>query len=199
MTHRLAFAALLSLIITVPPAAQEASHAAADRARVKIESIVAIGEEPRDPQAAAARTALTEVEVNAYLQVHGPEVLPKSIAEPEIRLGDDGRIRARAIIDLDDVRRSRPRAWRDPLAYVVGSVEVIASGRFAADDGLGRAELESATVAGLSVPKSVVQELLRFYTVTPDRPEGFDLDEPFMLPANIRRVIVRRSHATIVQ
>jgi hypothetical protein len=64
---------------------------------------------------------------------------------------------------------------------------------------LARAQFESATVAGLSVPKSVVQELLRFYTVTPDRPQGFDLDEPFMLPADIRRVVIQRANATIVQ
>ena len=97
------------------------------------------------------------------------------------------------------MRNSRPRAWRDPLAYVTGSVEVVASGRVTADDGIARVQLESATVSGVSVPKSVVQELLRFYTVTPERPEGFDLDEPFVLPANIRRVVVRRGHATIVQ
>ena len=199
MTRRLALAALLSVIVTVSPAAQEASQAAADRARVKIDAINALGDEHRDRQAAAARTTLTEVEVNAYLRVHGPDVLPKGIAEPEIRLGDDSRIRARAIIDLDEVRRSRPRAWRDPLAYVTGSVEVVATGRVTANDGIARAQLESATVAGLSVPKSVVEELLRFHTVTTERPEGFDLDEPFVLPANIQRVVVRRGHATIVQ
>jgi hypothetical protein len=198
MTRRLAFAALLCSIITVPPAAQETPHAAADRARVKIDSIIAIGEE-QHRRAAPARTALTEVEINAYLQVHGPGVLPKGIAEPEVRFGDDSRIRARAIVDLDEVCKSRPHAWRDPLAYVIGSVEVVASGRIVADEGIGRAQFESATVGGVSVPKSVVQELLRFYTVAPERPEGFDLDEPFELPANIRRVLVRRGGATFVQ
>lgn len=199
MTRLPTLAALLCLIAAVPPAAQEAPQSAAERARAKIDAIAAIGEAPRDPQAAAARTVLTEVEVNAWLQTHGADVLPRGIDEPELRLGDDGRIRARAIVDLNDVRESKPRAWNDPLAYVAGSVEVVASGRFAADGGLGRAELESATVAGLSVPSSVVQELIRFYTVTPDRPEGMDLDEPFMLPANIRRIAIRRGNATIVQ
>ncbi|MBN1240248.1 MAG: hypothetical protein JXB36_17220, partial [Gammaproteobacteria bacterium] len=196
---RLILAALLSLTFAVPPAAQEVLHAAAERARGKIESIIANGEAPGDRHVAPVRTTLTEAEVNAFLQVHGPEILPEGITRPEIRLGEDSRVRARATIDLDDVRRSRPRAWNDPLAYVVGSVDVVASGRIVADDGAARAQLESATVAGLSVPKSVVQELLRFYTVTPERPEGFNLDEPFMLPADIRRLVVRRGHATIVQ
>jgi hypothetical protein len=203
MNRRLSLAALLfpigSLIVTLPPAAQEAAHAAADRAREKIEQIITAGEESRGPGAAPVRTVLSETEVNAYLQVHGSDVLPNGITEPEIRLGDDGRVRARAIVDLDAVRSSRPRAWSDPLAYATGSVEVVAAGGIAADGGLARAQFESATVAGLSVPQSVVQELLRFYTVTPDRPQGFDLDEPFMLPADIRRVVIQRANATIVQ
>ena len=199
MARRLALAVLLSSLIVASPAAQETPHAAADRARDKIDSIIATGEEPRGPRAKPVQTDLTEVEVNAYLQVHGPEVLPKGIAEPEIRLGDDGRIRARAIVDLDDVRKSRPRPWNDPLAYVVGSVEVVASGRIAAADGIGRAQLESATVGGLTVPKTVVQELLRYYTKRPDRPDGFDLDQSFVLPANIRGIVVRRGAATVAQ
>lgn len=199
MNHRLAFAALLSLIVAVPSAAQEATRAAADRARVKIEQIASVGDESRDSRAAAVRTVLSEAEVNAYLQIHGHEILPKGITKSEIRLGDEGRIRARAIINLDEVRTSRPRTWSDPLAYATGSVEVVAAGAITAEGGQARTQFESATVAGLSVSKSVVQELLRFYTVTPDRPQGFDLDEPFMLPADIDRLVIQRGHATIVQ
>lgn len=199
MNRRLALALLSSLFIALPAAPQEAVQAAAERARVKIESIVASGDEPRDRQPAATRTVLSEAEVNAYLQVHGPGILPPGIADPNVRLGDDGRVRARAIVNLDEVRKSRSRAWNDPLAYAVGSVEVIAAGAVSGDGGMGRMQFESATVAGVSVPKSVVQELLRFYTVTPERPEGVDLDEPFPLPAEIVRVIVQRGHATLVQ
>lgn len=200
MIRRCALAALLSLISVIPPAAQQLSRDAADRARAKIDAIITVGEDEQDARTAPVRTLLSEVEINAYLEVHGPdEALPPSIAAPEIRLGDDGLVRARAIVDLSEVRKSRPRAWSDPLAYVTGSVEVIATGRIVAADGIGRAELQSATVAGFSVSKSVVQELLRFYTVSSDRPGGFDLDEPFVLPANIRRIVIRRGGATIVQ
>jgi hypothetical protein len=200
MARRLvALVALSSVLgVFVPPAAQEHNQADADRARDKIEAIILIGEEPPHPRPTPARTELNEAEINAYLRVYGPEFMPKGIAEPEIRLAEN-RIRARAIVDLDAVRKSRPRPWHDPLAYVIGSVEVLASGRVVAADGIGRAELESATVAGLSVPKSVVQELIRFYTTTPAEPDGFDLDKPFVLPANIRSVAVRRAEATIEQ
>jgi hypothetical protein len=196
---RLRFTVLVFAFVAVSPAAQETLHAAADRARDKIATIIATGEKPPRVQAATARTVLTEVELNAYLQVHGPEFLPPGIARPVIRLDEDGRVQARAIVDLTSVRNARPRDWRDPLAYVAGSVEVIASGRILADAGIGRVELHAATVGGVSVPASVVDQLIRFHTATEDRPDGFGLEESFELPANIRRVVVERSRATIVQ
>lgn len=200
MTRRfvliVSFAALFAI---AAPAQQSSRGSLADRARDKIDAIAAAGEAPRRRSARPVRTSLTEAEINAYLHVHGPTFLPSGITEPDIRLRDDGRVRARAIVDLDAVRRSRQRSWRDPLSYLVGSVEVIASGAVAADEGLGRAQLESATVGGISLPRSVIEELLQFYTKTPERPEGFDLDEPFELPANIRSAVVERERVTIEQ
>ena len=49
------------------------------------------------------------------------------------------------------------------------------------------------------VPKRVVQELLRYYTRTPDRPEGYGLDTPFELPAEIRSVTVGAERVTVTQ
>ena len=200
MSRRLVLAVGCAALLAAAAPAQEPSRTAlADRARDKIDAVAATGAAPRRPRARPVRTSLTEAELNAYLQVHGPDVLPSGIAEPEFRLGDNGRVRARAIVDLDSVRRSRPRSWRDPLFYITGSVEVVATGAIAADDGVGRATLESATIGGVSVPRSVIREVLRFYTRRPERPEGFDLDGPFDLPANIRSADVARRQLTIVQ
>src|SRR5690606_6592617 len=192
-------ALVLSILAALPSPAQEPSPALADGARDKIEAIAAAGERSRAPNALPIRTALTEAEIEAYLRVHGPDVLPQGITEPKLVIGSERLVRARAIVDLDAVRRARPRGWRDPLAYIAGSVEVIASGRIVAEDGFGRAELESATVAGVSVPRSVVHELVRFFSTSEERPEGIDLDRPFELPANIKRVLVERGRVTVVQ
>jgi hypothetical protein len=100
---------------------------------------------------------------------------------------------------LDAVRTSLQRDWRDPLAYLTGSLEVTAVGVVSTANGAGMARLETATVAGVSVPRSLLQELVRFYTTTPERPTGFDLDEPFALPLGIRSVIVEPGRATIAQ
>jgi hypothetical protein len=200
MTQRLELIASFAALFAVSVAAQDSSRAAlAERARDKIDAIATNDEAPRRRRARPVRTSLSEAEINAYLDVYGPDFLPSGITEPEVRLGDNGRVRARAIVDLNDVRRSRPRSWRDPLSYVTGSVEVVATGTVAAEEGLGRAQLENATVAGVSIPRSVIEELLQFYTQSPERPEGFDLDTPFELPASIRGAVVERERVTITQ
>jgi hypothetical protein len=75
----------------------------------------------------------------------------------------------------------------------------VAAGKFEGSGGEGVLRYESATVGGVAVPKTVAQELLRFYTQTPERPGGFAFDEPFDLPAGLRAVSVERSSATVTQ
>jgi hypothetical protein len=175
------------------------SRAEADAMQAKIERVAAAADAPRPAAAPPLRTEFTEQEINAYLALEGPAVLPPGIAMPRVQLGAAGRVRARAIVDLDGVRRSRERSAFDPLAYVTGAVEVVATGRLEGSSGQGVIRYESATVAGVAVPKTVAQELLRFYTRTPERPRGFAFDEPFALPAKLRAVSVERGAATVTQ
>ena len=179
--------------------AQEPTRAEADAMQTKIERVAAAAETPRPANAPPLRTTFTEREINAYLALEGPAFLPPGIAMPRVRLGDDGRVQARAIVDLDAVRRSRERSAFDPLNYLTGAVEVVAAGRVEGSGGEGLIRYESATVGGVAVPKTVAQELLRFYTRTPERPGGFAFDEPFDLPAGLRAVSVERSSVTVTQ
>ncbi len=165
----------------------------------KLARVAAAAETPRPASAPPLRTTFTEREMNAYLALDGPSFLPAGIAMPRIRLGDDGRVEARAIVDLDAVRRSRERSAFDPLAYLTGEVEVIAAGRIEGSDGEGLILYEAATVGGIAVPKTVAQELLRFYTRTAERPRGFAFDEPFALPAGVRAASVEQGAATVTQ
>jgi hypothetical protein len=178
--------------------AQAPSRADADAMQAKIERVAAAAEAAR-PANAPHHTTFKEREINAYLALEGPAVLPPGVAMPRVQLGDAGRVRARAIVDLDGVRRSRERSAFDPLAYVTGAVEVVATGRLEGSGGQGVIRYESATVGGVAVPKAVAQELLRFYTRTPERPRGFAFDEPFALPVGLRAVSVERGAATVTQ
>jgi hypothetical protein len=49
------------------------------------------------------------------------------------------------------------------------------------------------------MPKSLLQELLSFYSRTPENPSGINMDEPFKLPAAIREIRVAQGNAAIVQ
>lgn len=200
-TARIVIALLGSVLVAQADAqAQEPTRAEADAMQTKIDGVAATAEGPPRPASAAPlRTTFTEREINSYLALEGPEFLPPGIAMPRVRLGDDNRIQARAIVDLDGVRRSRERSLFDPLAYITGSVEVVAVGTVEGGGGEGVIRYESATVGGVEVPKTVAQELLRFYTITPERPRGFAFDEPFALPAGLRAVSVARGAATVTQ
>jgi hypothetical protein len=175
------------------------TRAEAEAMQAKLARVAAAAESPRPAGAPPLRTTFTEREINAYLALEGPLFLPSGIAMPRVQLGDDGRVRARAIVDLDAVRRSRERSPFDPLAYLTGSVEVVAAGTVEGSDGEGLIRYESATVAGVTVPKTVAQELLRFYTRTPERPRGFAFDEPFVLPAGLRAASSERGAVTVTQ
>jgi hypothetical protein len=193
-------AALGALVASVGTArAQEPTRAEADAMQAKIEIVAAAAETPRPADAPPLRTTFTERELNAYLALEGPAFLPPGIARPSVQIGDGGRVRARAFVDLDGVARARERSLFDPLKYLTGSVEVVALGQLEADGGNGLIRYESATVGGVSVPKTVAQELLRFYTTTPERPRGFAFDEPFALPAGLRAVGTERGAIVLMQ
>ncbi len=100
---------------------------------------------------------------------------------------------------LDQVRTSRERGWLDPMRLLGGKVPVSATGVLRTSDGVGRLELESARVGSVPVPLTLLQELVTFYSRSAADPDGISLDEPFALPAGIRRIDVVTGQAVVVQ
>ena len=68
------------------------------------------------------------------------------------------------MIDLDAVRKQKQRSWTDPLGYMTGRLPLTASGLLITQNGIGRFQLESAEISGITIPKSLLQELLSFYS-----------------------------------
>ena len=196
---RLFVAGCLGLAGLAPVAigAQDLTRAESVSMEKKIAGIVERGTRAPKPTDKPLRTPVSEREVNAYLKYAG--VLPVGMTEPRITIGDGGRVHGRAIIDLDAIRKSRTRSWTDPVNYITGSVEAIMTGTLFAANGKGVFQLASATVGGVTVPKTLLQEIVSYYSKTPDHPTGWDMDSPFLLPAKIRGVEVQRGAATIVQ
>lgn len=188
-----ALCAVVSAGGAVPPPTPED----AARLRVKVEAIERNGLAPRP---AALVTRVTEREVNAYLAFDAKSELPAGFADPRITVLPDLKLSGTATIDLDAVRKERQsRSWLDPLNYLGGKVAVAVSGRLTSSKGLARFALDRASVAGITVPKMLVQELVTFYTRTPDNPRGLNLDDPYPLPARIRQIDIRPGEAIVRQ
>ena len=49
------------------------------------------------------------------------------------------------------------------------------------------------------MPKSLLQELLSYYSRTPENPAGINMDEPFNLPSAIQEIRIGQGSAVIVQ
>lgn len=173
------------------------SRADADAMRDKLTKIVVRGEQC--PCGRKHRTEITEAEVNAYIHHHAAGELPDGVVSPHIGIVGGGRVSGRAIVDLDRVRTSRQRGWLDPAGYLTGRVPVTAVGILHTVNGTAKFELQSATVGGITVPKVVLQELLSYYSRTPDHPSGISLDDTFELPAAIQEIQVGQGVAYVIQ
>jgi hypothetical protein len=144
-------------------------------------------------------TPVTDAEVNAYLKYRAADQIPVGIVNPILTAVGNGRVAGRAIVDLDAVRTQKKRAWSDPLAYLTGRLPVTAVGTLSTENGIGRFDLESAEISGVTIPKAVLQELLGYYSRTPEKPSGINMDDPFELPARIREIKVQPGTALVIQ
>jgi len=202
-TSILACAVALAVVVDLH-ATQDSAKADAARMRTKLTAIAQRGNTPpkkaaRGGEPPALTTSFTEKEANAYFKVNGPEFLPAGLENPEVTIEDGGHVRGRAVVDLDVVLKTRQRSMLDPLSWLTGKTEIAAAGVVHGESGKGTLLLESATLSGIPVPKTLLQQIVNYYTRTPEKPDGIDIDKPFDLPSNIRSIDVRRGQATVVQ
>ena len=192
-----AFAMLLVSTAFGVSADVAASRRDADLLRQKVAAIQA---QAGRPAKQARRTTVTEYEVNAYLVYDGRSQLPAGVVDPAVSILGTGRLSGRAVVDLDAVRRAKATpSMFDPVNYLTGRMQVIATGRLKTNNGVGQFELESASVGVVPIPKIVLQEIVSYYSRTKEDPDGINIDDPFALPARIREIQVERGQAIIVQ
>ena len=174
-----------------------ASRRDADLLKQKVATITQLGVTPnREPH----RTTLTQGEVNAYFALDAQNDLPPGVVEPSVTILGTGRLSGRAVVDLDAMRKQKsPASLLDPAAFLTGRLPVTAIGILRTNNGVGRFQLESATLGGVQLPKLLLQEILSYYSRTPQTPAGINLDDPFALPARIREIQVERGQAIIIQ
>lgn len=189
---------LVLLCAAVPDGASQ-SPSREDSARLlqKVDVIVRNGERG---QPTPLVTTITQREVNAYFAFDGRQHLPAGLTDPQVTVLPDLSLAGTAVVDLDAIRAQRQsRGWLDPLNYLSGKVPVSLSGRLQAVGGVARFSLDTAKVAGVPVPKMVVQELVTYYSRSQANPGGVGLDDPYPLPARIRQIEVRPGEAFVKQ
>ena len=190
----------IGFVLLIPQReAPRLNKADGDRFNTKLQRIVTLGNTPRAKGAPAQNTQVTDAEVNAYLKFFAQEQIPVGVVDPLLFASGNGVVSGQATVDLDAVRKQKQRGWLDPMAYLTGRLPLTARGRLTTSNGVGRFELESAELSGVSIPKTVLQELLSYYSRTAEDPDGISMDDPFQLPSQIREIQVAAGTATIIQ
>ena len=164
------------------------------------QKVATINDRAAKPSSVARRITVTESEVNSYLVYEARDQIPVGVVDPSITVIGPGRLSARAVVDLDAVRKQKaPTSLLDPMNYLMGRLAVTAVGTLKTANGVGRIELESSSVGSVPIPKILLQEIVSYYSRSAEKPAGISLDDPFPLPARIREIQVERGQAIIVQ
>jgi hypothetical protein len=201
MYLRTALSASLALILGVAvltaAAALTPQHADAFAKKVAIISqqgtLVARTAVPR-------RTQVSETEVNSWFAYRARPLLPLGLSEPQITIIGDGKVSGAATVDLDAVAKTkRTGSLIDPWSLLGGRLPVTVSGVLHSQNGQARFELQQAAVSGVPIPRTILQEMVSYYSRTAEDPGGISIDEPFALPAGIRQIEVGQGQAVVVQ
>ena len=191
------FGAILVAVVTLQ--ARDVSRQQADSFTKKVAIISQRGMLPAT-SATPRRTVLSENELNSWFAYRAQELIPTGVTQPKVTIIGNGRVMGLATVDLDAVAKQRSSGSTFDLWNLVGGrVPVTVTGVLETKGGQGRFDLQSATLAGVPVPKTLLQELVSYYSRTADHPNGVRIDTPFQLPARIQQIEVAPGQAVVVQ
>ena len=204
LVFAVAAAAAAGIAAPVAIGAQRAalSPADADRFDRKYQELIRYGgtlESSRFRSAIARRTTFTEAETNAYLQYKAGPDIPKGMIGPSITATGGGRIVGAAVLDLDVVRRDSQRGMFDLAQLLTGKYPVAVSGVLRTRKGIATFELESASIGGVPVPRSLIALVLAYYSRSPQHPRGLSLDAQYILPWGIQEIDIQSHRAVVTQ
>ena len=191
-------AAIFFVFLTIVPLHAVVSRQQADVFDKKIAQIreQATGDRPT----AQRRTPVSQDELNSWFTYRAQPLLPAGVSRPQLTIVGQGKVSGEAIVDLEEIgKRRKTGGTFDPWSYLGGRVPVTVEGILHTEKGRGRFEVQSAELSGVPVPKTILQELISYYSRTPDDPDGISLDAAFALPAGIDKIEVGQGQAVVVQ
>ena len=147
----------------------------------------------------ASREPITvsERQVNSYVTLALGSKLPASVSGLSLRFQPE-RLAATGMLDLDAVKEKLPKTGASTLlSFLGGTVPVTVKGRFQGASGQGQVVVEEATVGGISLPPSMLSQIVAQATRSSKKPAGFDLLAPFPLPWTARSVRLEAGRAVV--
>ena len=145
------------------------------------------------------RTPVTQDELNSWFAYTAQPLLPNGVTQPQVTIAE-GKLVGQAVVDLDAVSKRRASGGLlDPWSLLGGRLPVSVTGTLRTQNGVGQFAVETAAISGVPVPTTLLQEVLGYYSRTPEKPQGVRLDAPFSLPARIQRIEVGQGQAVVVQ
>jgi hypothetical protein len=153
----------------------------------------------RSPET-ARRTTVTEGELNSWFVYRAPALLPTGVKDPRVTVVGNGKLLGVVTVDLEDIGKQRSSGGSlDAWKLLGGRLPISLTGILRTKDGRGQFELQGADIAGIPVPRVLVQEIVTHYTRSDEKPNGVRLDEQFSLPASIKQIDVGQGQAVVVQ
>src|SRR4029453_8843137 len=141
-------AALVTAALSSGAVAADVSRSRAE-ADAMLRKVAVIATHGPAPQPQARRTTVTESELNSFLEYHLRNEIPAAVIEPEVSIEEGGRLRGRALVDLDEVKKANAGDPRmSMLALASGRVPVEAAGTLRVTEGGARFRLGENSVRG---------------------------------------------------
>jgi len=173
-----------------------ATRAAAQSLENKVRSL-----EAPDPRAGspASPVVITENEVNAYLQVHGPEFLPAGVREPSARLQPE-HVTGAATVNFDEFSRTygNPNDWGPKVLASMfnGSQKVTVTAKVVSQNGEAKVDIESVTVGSTKLPSWLIEFVLQNYIQPRYK---VDLSKPIRLPEHVSQLVLGTGQAIFLR
>jgi hypothetical protein len=197
MKRTTASALIAGLFVSSLFAADPVTRRDAARLQAKLDKIT---KGPAAAGKAPSTTAITETEVNSYLQFELKDRIPEGVTDPWVSILENGRLAGKATVDLARVGKSRKSGGMlDPFNFLSGSLPLAVNGVLKTKNGIANFAVESASISSVPVPVWMLQEIVSYYSKSEDAPNGVAIDKPFALPNGIREIRTARGQATVVQ
>jgi hypothetical protein len=189
---------LLALQTATPPATAVPQHApnaeACASTEKKIAAIQANSTKPPDQR--GGPVTLTEAEIESFFALSKVPKIPEGVSGIRFEI-HPGKQHGTAIVDFDKYNAASKRPM-NPLVelFLRGKRTINIEGKaFPPSDGMGHYHLDFASLDDFTVQGSTIQFILKWFVLT--RYPKAEMDKPFVLPANIRKVEVQEGRIVI--